>query len=365
MKTSPDLPHPTTVVGATARDRARPPECLVVAFLHIASRRLYHFPPGGQHFLVGSDPGRSELVVRNCAEISGVHALVMLEQDRVYVCDRGSLNGTRVHGRAEQRAYLRPGDIVALGGHEFIALSRAMLAVLRELTVYVGQNEHLPRLLSLPQTQHLVLVGPRYAPLEEIALATHRVTASSASPIVSVRAPDTSHTEERVLADAINGRIYIDGRGTARRNAAPTFTNEQLDILRDPQQLTAITLGVVNIRDVDERLMERKPFVFKVPSVEERLQRGDFDKLVDAICVKWGLICRAADWPADLRQRLANHTWRRHLSQFEAVVTAVGRMWAGLDEHHAVEGLGPPQTVKGWLGELDLRRSSARTWRPR
>lgn len=365
MKTSPDLPCPTTVVSATARDRATPPACLVVAFLHVASRRLYHFPAGGKNFLVGSDPRRSELVIRDCPEISGVHALVMLEHERVYVCDRGSSNGTRVHGRPELRAYLRPGDVVSFGGHEFIALSRAMLEVLRELTLCVGQNEHLPQLLSLPQTQHLVLVGPRYSPLEQIALATHRVIASSASPIVSVRAPDTSHTEDRVLADAINGRIFIDGRGTARKNAAPTFTNEELDLLRHPQQLTAITLGVLDIGDVDERLMERKPFVFKVPSIKDRLQRGDFDKLVDAICVKWGLICRAADWPADLRQRLANHTWRRHLAQFEAVVVAVGRMWAGLDEHHAVEGLGPPQTVKDWLGELDLRRDAARALRPR
>lgn len=363
MKSSPG-PFPTTLLAASSRDREQPPACVVVAFLHLSSRRIYHFPPGGADFVIGRDPTRSEMAITTSGEISGQHALVQLEGDRVLICDRGSTNGTRIHGRPERRGTVKPGDVFALGGADFVALSRPMLKQLEELTLYVGQNEHLPQLLTLPQTHHVVLVGAHHTPLEEIARAAHRAVASDASPIVCIQGSRESHTDTRILADAVNGRIYIDGRGSARRSAAPTFSKDQLEKLRDPKQLTAITVAVLRTSDVDVRLFERKPYFFKVPSISDRIRDGGLDELIDAVYVKWDVPYRANQWPADLRRRLAKYPWRRDHKQFAAVVVAVGRMWAGLDEHNAVQGLGAAQTVKDWLTDLDMGWASARAVRP-
>ncbi len=356
---------PSTVLAASARDRDRAPPCVVVAFLHLASRRIYHFPPGGDDFFVGRDPTRSEMAVTSCGEISGQHALVQLEADRVHISDRGSTNGTRIHGRPERRGTVKPGDVFALGGADFVALSQPMLKQLEELTLYVGQSEHLPHLLTLPPRQHLVLVGSHYTPLEEIARAAHRAVATEASPLVCVEGHRASHTEHQVLENAVNGRIYIDGRGTPRRSAAPTFSKEQLDALQHPRQLTALTVGVLRTGDVDVRLLERKPYFFKVPSVNDRIRDEGLDGLIDAVYVKWEVPFRAKHWPADLRERLANHTWLRDHKQFTAVVVAVGRMWTGLDEYNAAHGLGAAQTVRDWLTGLGLGRGSAWLARPR
>lgn len=365
LKKSTGPQFPSTLISATARDRDRAPTCVVVAFLHLASRGIYHVPPDGQNFVMGSDPARCRVVIKNAPWVSGQHALVHLADDRVYLVDMGSTNGTRIHGRPERNGSVKPGQVFSLGGAEFVALSQPMLDQLLDLTLYVGQRERLPKLLTLDQSQHVVLLGGHHAPLEEVARAAHRAVASPASPIVCVDPLRNSHTERKALADAINGRIFIDGRGSPRRPIGPTFSAQQLEQLQDPRQLTALTVGVVRPKDIDLRLIEQKAFVFRVPSISDRIRDGELDELIDSIYVKWCVPYTASLWAADLKQRLVDHTWRRDHEQFTAVVVAVGRMWAGLDEHNAVKGLGVPRTIKYWLEDLDLTYQSVRAFRPR
>ncbi len=314
---------------------------------------------------MGSDPARTELTISDCPEVSGQHVLVHVEDDHVYVSDLRSTNGTRIHGRPSRRGAIRPGELLAMAGYDVVVLSTQMFRYLDELTLYVGRTEHLHQLLTLSPMQHLILIGAHHTPLEEIARAAHHAVASDASPLVCAPAQHGSHAEQRVLADAINGRIFIDGRGTARRSAAPTFSTELLNTLRDPQQLTAVTVGLLRPADIALRLLEHKAFVFKVPTISDRIKNGGLDDLIDAVSVRWEVPFRAPHWSKALRDRLGNYSWKRDHTQFTAVVVAVGRMWAGLPEYKAVEGLGATQTVKDWLTGLDLGWASARAERPR
>ncbi len=331
----------------------------------LTSRGYYRIPAGATQFMMGSDPARCELVIPGCPEISGQHVLVHVEDDQVYVSDVGSTNGTRIDGSPSRRGAVRPGKVMAMAGYGVVLVSQQMNRWLEELNVYVGRTQHASQLLALSPSRHLILIGERYTPLEEIARAAHHAVATDASPIVCVPVEHPSHTEARVLERAINGRVFIDGRGTPRRSAAPIFSEEQLDRLRHPQQLTALTVGLRRPADITLRLLERDPFVLNVPSIKHRIENGGLDDLIDALYVKWEVPFRAKHWAGALRDRIANHAWKKDHTQFTAVVVAVGRMWAGLDEHHAVEGLGATQTVKDWLTALDLGWASARAGRPR
>ncbi|GJM08961.1 MAG: hypothetical protein DHS20C11_12370 [Lysobacteraceae bacterium] len=54
------------------------------------------------------------------AMMSRKHALVFVRQGRLYLCDAGSANGTRVNGiRVFERRRLMCGDVFELGTHRF------------------------------------------------------------------------------------------------------------------------------------------------------------------------------------------------------------------------------------------------------
>jgi hypothetical protein len=365
MKSASSPPFPVTRLGAGARDRDLSSPGAAVAFLSLTSRGYYRIPAGATQFMMGRDPARCQIVIPDCPEISGQHVLVHIEGDEVYVSDVGSTNGTRIDGFPSRRGVVRPGKVVAMAGHGVVLVSDQANRWLEELNVYVGRTKPLPHLLALPPNRHLILIGDPYTPLEQIARAAHHAVASDASPIVCVQAKHQVLAERRVLESAINGRIFVDGRGTSRRRPALNFVEDDLDRLRHPQQLTALTLGVRRAEDIRRPLLERDAFVLKVPTIGDRIAGGGLDDLIDAIYVKWEVPFRAAHWSGAPRDRIANFTWKKDHRQFTAVVVAVGRMWAGLGEHNAVEGLGASQTVKDWLTDLDLGWVSARAARPR
>ena len=356
---------PRTRISATSLDRARPPACAIVAFLQLSPRRLFFLPATGDDFAMGRDPAQCAMLLTEPVEISGRHAWIQRHPDRVIVIDQNSQNGARGHGKPDRNVSVLPGQVFNLGGTDFVALSQPMVEQLEDLILYAGRNPHLPELLTLLQAQHLILIGAHGTPLEEISRAAHRAVASDASPFVVMRGLRTVDAHPRVLKAAVNGRIFLDGRGTPRRSAAPSFSGIQLGHLRQPCQLTSLTVAVTRADHVDILLAERKPFYFRVASVWEQIRDGDLDELIDLISVKWNVPYMAEMWPTELKELLKRRAWPRDHKQFTAVVVAVGRMRAGLSEHMAVQGLGPSRTVKDWLEELGFHASRVRAaaWR--
>jgi hypothetical protein len=74
-------------------------------------------PGDAGHVLIGRSR-RCDFVVRD-PSVSRRHALLIRGQDGWTLYDLGSTNGTRINGWRVERATLRPGDELELGGSRF------------------------------------------------------------------------------------------------------------------------------------------------------------------------------------------------------------------------------------------------------
>ena len=86
-----------------------------MAYLEISKdKAVVQSPLGEQPMSIGRQPGNS--IVINDPDISRRHCVIERWEGHYQISDLNSRNGTVVNGKRVQRAELRPGDVITLGG---------------------------------------------------------------------------------------------------------------------------------------------------------------------------------------------------------------------------------------------------------
>lgn len=98
-------------------------------------------PYAGESYVVGDESviGRLEsnvVPIPDDDEASRKHAIIRFRDDRFYVHDLGSKNGTRLNGRRITKAVLTPGDRIVVGSSVFLFVDGET-----EATLETSENE--------------------------------------------------------------------------------------------------------------------------------------------------------------------------------------------------------------------------------
>ena len=193
---------------------------------------LHEYPIEAESLTIGRRHGNE--IQLNDLTVSGRHALILTQGNKVFVEDLGSTNGTLVNGTHIKSAMLKHGDIIQAGHHQFTFLNE-------------GEARYEPTMFIKAELDETQIVLPewqsREEPIKGQPLAALRTLNGPLSrTVMELRKPfNTIGFQGRKLALISRGlegyNIYAVPRTENHRIDTPLLNGEPLGA--EPQDLKA------------------------------------------------------------------------------------------------------------------------------
>ncbi len=170
-------------VTAAGRPEALPPQGLVLRWGARQSCAL-----GPDPVTVGAHAGND--VVFDDRFVSSFHCRIQPRDGRLFVCDLGSTNGTRVDGMRVSEAELSVGSVLRVGGQQ-LAVDRELLRKPVSLPGVISRDPALAPVLELlrraaPSMLPVTILGESGTGKEVAARAVHDLSPRAQGPFVAV-----------------------------------------------------------------------------------------------------------------------------------------------------------------------------------